>query len=89
MYGNLTNYFDTHRPKFHSECVHLAALLIVEVFHRGNYFKDAEVDKKTVLVFVPGFAEIFELMQEIQELCPDESTRNQLVLLPLHSSVPE
>lgn len=85
----MVNYFDNHKPKYHPECVHLAALLIVEKFHRANYFKDKDEDKKTILVFVPGYAEIFELMQEIVDICPDEETKKQLILLALHSTIPE
>ncbi len=87
--GNPTGYFELRRPKYHPECVQIAARLIVNVFHRGNYFGDKAGEKKTILVFVPGYSEIFELMQEISDTCPDETIRGQLVLLPLHSSVPE
>eukprot|EP01022_Parablepharisma_sp_SALTPOND_P022484 TRINITY_DN457_c0_g1_i1.p1 TRINITY_DN457_c0_g1~~TRINITY_DN457_c0_g1_i1.p1 ORF type:complete len:995 (+),score=80.38 TRINITY_DN457_c0_g1_i1:3714-6698(+) len=89
LYGNLANYFDMHKPKYHPECVNLAANLIVKVFHLGNYFKDKDEEKKTVLVFVPGFAEIFELMQEIIDICPTEEVKKQLIILPLHSTVPD
>jgi len=89
MYGNLANYFDSRKPRFLPECVSIAANLIVNIFHLGNYFKDKDEDKKTILVFVPGFAEIFELMQEIQEICPSEEIKKQLILLPLHSTIPD
>ena len=80
-------YFNKDYPVYHGTCIELAARMIVNEFHMADYFRDRESSKQSVLVFVPGFAEIFDLIDCIHEVCPSEKIRNQLVLLPLHSTI--
>eukprot|EP00826_Nyctotherus_ovalis_P028392 TRINITY_DN22437_c0_g1_i1.p2 TRINITY_DN22437_c0_g1~~TRINITY_DN22437_c0_g1_i1.p2 ORF type:complete len:226 (+),score=33.06 TRINITY_DN22437_c0_g1_i1:1023-1700(+) len=80
--------FSMEKACYHLSCVDLAARIIVNEFHLGNYFNDRNTCKQTILVFVPGYSEIFELMDVILSVCPSNDIVDELVMFPLHSSIP-
>lgn len=67
----------------------VASLLICDVIERLNMFNDDVKEKKSVLVFLPGYAEIFEFMDFINETYDKNWIRNNIELIPLHSALCE
>lgn len=68
----------------------LAAMMICDVIEKFNRFEeDANEEKKSILVFLPGLHEIFEFIEFIQETYDYSWVRSTFDLIPLHSSLCE
>ena len=57
--------------------------------HRINTFNDEPNEKKSVLVFLPGLAEIFQFIDYLAEFYDRDWLKKNLELIPLHSSLNE
>ena len=68
----------------------VAGLLICDAIERLNAFgDDLTKEKQSVLVFMPGLAEIFSFIDALHEWYDPVWLRNSLELIPLHSSLNE
>ena len=66
-----------------------ASLIICDIIERLNTFNDEPNEKKSVLVFLPGLAEIFQFMDYLGEFYDRDWLKKTLELIPLHSSLNE
>ncbi|CDW71563.1 nucleic acid helicase [Stylonychia lemnae] len=80
---------ECNKPQIKECSMKVASLLICDVIERFNRFQDDENDKKSILVFLPGLFEIFEFIDFINENYDPMWVRNNLELIPLHSSLCE
>ena len=65
----------------------VAALLILRIIEEKNAFGEKRSEKRTVLIFLPGLLEIFQLIEMIES--ENSSSYQNLLLIPLHSSLGE
>jgi HrpA-like RNA helicase len=71
----------------------VAAMIICDIIERLNVFADdtgvegEEVEKKSILVFLPGYHEIFEFMEYLKQFYDENFLLNKIELIPLHSSL--
>ena len=70
-------------------CMRVAAILICDIIEKLNVFGDELEEKKSVLVFLPGLAEIFQFIDFLHECYDPVWIRNSFELIPLHSSLNE
>jgi len=66
-----------------------ASLIICDVIERLNVFGDDTAEKKSILVFLPGLAEIFQFIDFLSEFYDPNWIKANLELIPLHSSLNE
>jgi HrpA-like RNA helicase len=68
----------------------VASILICDIIEKLDCFGDGLYEKKSVLCFLPGMAEIFMMMDFITEWYKhDERLLKTLEFIPLHSSLNE
>ena len=67
----------------------VASMIICDVIEKLNRFNDDPEDKKSVLVFLPGLFEILTFIDYIFEFYDHQWIRQNLELIPLHSSLCE
>lgn len=67
-----------------------ATLIICDIIEKLNSFQeDYEKEKASILVFLPGLAEIFQFIEYMQEFYDRMWIKQHLELIPLHSSLNE
>ena len=76
------------KPQVKDCTMRTASIIICDVIERLNTFQDAEA-KQSVLVFLPGLAEIFQFIDFIHESYDRLWIQQNLELIPLHSSLNE
>ena len=66
----------------------VASIIICDIIERQNTFKDdLDVEKKGILVFLPGLHEIFEFIEFMKDFYPLQWLTNHIDMIPLHSSL--
>jgi len=82
--------YGQQKPQIKEGTMRAASILICDVIERLDMFADGPYEKKSVLCFLPGLAEIFQFMDFVQEWYKtEEKMLNTLVFIPLHSSLNE
>ena len=66
-----------------------ASIIICDIIVKSNMFNDDLEQPKSVLVFLPGLAEIFQFMDYLREFYQNDFISKKLELIPLHSSLNE
>ena len=66
-----------------------ASIIICDIITKNNAFSDELGTPGSILVFLPGLAEIFQFMDYLREFYPPEFISKKLELIPLHSSLNE
>lgn len=66
-----------------------ASIIICDIITKKNAFNDESGTPGSILVFLPGLAEIFQFMEYLREFYPPEFISKKLELIPLHSSLNE
>ena len=66
-----------------------ASIIICDIVVKNNMFNDDPELPKSVLVFLPGLAEIFQFMDYLREFYQNDFISKKLELIPLHSSLNE
>lgn len=66
-----------------------ASIIICDIITKNNMFSDDLEEPKSVLVFLPGLAEIFQFMDFLKEYYDNDFISKKLELIPLHSSLNE
>ena len=66
-----------------------ASILICDIITERNAFNDDPECPKSVLVFLPGLAEIFQFMEFMREYYTQDFISRKMELIPLHSSLNE
>jgi HrpA-like RNA helicase len=87
--GSSCYAYGGEKPNVKEGCMRVAGLLICDAIERLNAFGDDPNEKKSVLVFLPGLAEIFAFIDALHEWYDPVWLRNSLELIPLHSSLNE
>lgn len=77
------------KPQVKEGAMRAASMIICDIIERLNTFNDEATEKKSVLVFLPGLAEIFQFMDYLGEFYDKEWLKKNLELIPLHSSLNE
>ena len=54
-----TEMSGTHKPQVKEGAMRAASMIICDIIERLNTFNDDANEKKSILVFLPGLAEIF------------------------------
>lgn len=79
--------FDKQKPQIKEGVMRIASLVICDIIEKLDMFKD-KGNKKSILCFLPGLAEIFQFMDFIQEYYKTEkSVLDAFEFIPLHSSL--
>lgn len=65
----------------------IASLVVCDVIEKLNTFE--EKHKESVLIFLPGFAEIFQFIEYINEFYDQAWITANIEIVPLHSSLNE
>lgn len=80
--------FHSNKPSIKEGVMRVASILICDIIERQNTFKDdLEVEKKGILVFLPGLHEIFEFIEFMKDFYPLQWLTNHIDMIPLHSSL--
>ena len=66
-----------------------ASIIICEIIQKLNIFGDDPNEKKSILVFLPGLAEIFQFIDYLYEFYDKLWLSANFDLIPLHSSLNE
>lgn len=66
-----------------------ASIIICDIITKNNMFSDDLAEPKSILVFLPGLAEIFQFMDFLKEFYDPDFISKKLELIPLHSSLNE
>ena len=66
-----------------------ASIIICEIIQKLNIFGDDPNEKKSILVFLPGLAEIFQFIDYLYEFYDKLWLTANFDLIPLHSSLNE
>ena len=66
-----------------------ASIIICDIITEKNMFNDDLACPKSILVFLPGLAEIFQFMDYLREFYTHDFISRKLELIPLHSSLNE
>jgi HrpA-like RNA helicase len=62
---------NSNKPSIKEGILRVASILICDLIERMNLFEDnLELEKKGILVFLPGLHEIFEFIEFIQNFYP-------------------
>lgn len=77
------------KPQVREGAMRAASLIVCDIIERLNTFKDEPNEKKSVLMFLPGLAEIFQFIDYMQEFYDRDWLKKNLELIPLHSSLNE
>ena len=81
------------KPCIKEGVMRVAAFIICDIIERLNVFEDEiagegeEVEKMSILVFLPGYHEIFEFMEYLKHFYDENFLLNKIELIPLHSSL--
>jgi HrpA-like RNA helicase len=67
----------------------VATIIICDVIERLNSFEEASEVKASILIFLPGLAEILQFIEYIGEFYDKLWIKQNLELIPLHSSLNE
>jgi HrpA-like RNA helicase len=67
----------------------VATLVICEIIQKLNSFDEVGEEKASVLIFLPGMAEIFAFIEYMGEFYDKLWMKQHLELIPLHSSLNE
>lgn len=72
------------------ECeMRVASIIVCDVIERLNAFDEIENEKSSVLIFLPGLAEIMQFMDYMYEFYDRQWLKATFDLIPLHSSLNE
>jgi HrpA-like RNA helicase len=66
-----------------------ASIIICDIIEKLNTFNDEPAEKKSILVFLPGMAEILQFIDFLGEFYDRDWIKKNLELIPLHSSLNE
>jgi HrpA-like RNA helicase len=80
---------DSKKPNVKESTMRVASLIICDIIERTNAFGDDDIEKKSILVFLPGLHEIFEFQDFLLEWYDKNWIRQMFDLIPLHSSLGE
>ena len=81
-----------HRGRFVYARNRTSAVLIIiicDIIASQNSFNDEPDQPKSILVFLPGLAEIYQFMEYLREYYTGNFISKKLELIPLHSSLNE
>lgn len=68
----------------------VASIIICDVIEKKNVFNEnLEQGKQSILIFLPGLAEIYQFMEYLTEFYDKLWIKKNLELIPLHSSLNE
>jgi HrpA-like RNA helicase len=79
----------SQKPQVKEGSMRAASMIICDIIERLNTFNDDASEKKSILVFLPGLAEIFQFIDYLAEFYDRDWLRKNLELIPLHSSLNE
>ena len=79
----------TQKPTVREGAMRAASIIICDIVVKNNMFNDDPELPKSVLVFLPGLAEIFQFMDYLREFYQNDFISKKLELIPLHSSLNE
>lgn len=79
----------TQKPVVKEGSMRAASLIICEIIQKLNIFGDDPNEKKSVLVFLPGLAEIHHFIDYLYEFYDHVWLNANFDLIPLHSSLNE
>lgn len=65
----------------------VASIVVCDLIEKLNSFD--EKHKESVLIFLPGFAEIFQFIEYMNEFYEQSWLKENIELVPLHSSLNE
>ena len=65
----------------------VASIVVCDLIEKLNSFD--EKHNESVLIFLPGFAEIFQFIEYMNEFYEQSWLKNNIELVPLHSSLNE
>lgn len=83
-------FMHSNKPVIKEGVMRIASIVICDVIERLNEFGDDKsegAEKKSILVFLPGYHEIFEFIELIKQFYPEKWLSNYLEIIPLHSSL--
>ena len=66
-----------------------ASIIICDIIAQKNMFNDEPDKPGSILVFLPGMAEIMEFINYMKEFYDKEFFYRKLEMIPLHSSLNE
>ena len=67
----------------------VASLVVCDIIEKLKSFGETGEEKQSILVFLPGFAEIFQFIDYLSEFYDRNWLKANLELIPLHSSLNE
>ena len=67
----------------------VASLVVCDIIEKLKSFGETGEEKQSILVFLPGFAEIFQFIDYLSEFYDRTWLKANLELIPLHSSLNE
>ena len=83
----------TQKPQVKEGAMRAASIIICDIIGLKNYFHDNANELKSVLVFLPGLAEIMQFRDYIEEFYGKQTGSNSIYetldFIPLHSSLNE
>ena len=79
----------TQKPIIKEGAMRAASLIICDIITRLNIFGDDPTEKKSILIFLPGLAEIFQFIDYLYEFYDHVWLNTNFDLIPLHSSLNE
>lgn len=78
----------SNRPAIKEGVMRVASIVICQLIEKENTFKDDMNDeKKGILVFLPGYHEIFQFIDYIKDFYSESWLSANLEVIPLHSSL--
>ena len=79
----------TQKPLVKEGAMRAASIIICDIITNKNLFNDDLEAPKSILVFLPGLAEIFQFMEFLREYYTGDFIYRKMELIPLHSSLNE
>lgn len=67
----------------------VASLIVADIIEKLKRFGETGDEKQSILIFLPGFAEIFQFIEYLSEYYDRLWLKANLELIPLHSSLNE
>ena len=67
----------------------VASLIVADIIEKLKRFGETGEEKQSILIFLPGFAEIFQFIEYLSEFYDRMWLKANLELIPLHSSLNE
>lgn len=78
----------SNRPAIKEGVMRVASIVICQLIEKENTFKDDLNDeKKGILIFLPGYHEIFQFVDYIKDFYSESWLTANLEIIPLHSSL--